>query len=727
MTTKRKGYDWVVEESVNRPTLKLFNSFTKRKEVFKPKEGNKIIWYSCGPTVYDASHMGHARSYMSFDILRRVLKDYFKYDVLYVMNITDIDDKIIRRARRQYLFNKYLETAAAKGKKSEEILADACEALTIFRTKVEAAEDQAVKQMLINQTEKVNSVMPELEAAVKKNDDALLGPVLENFLRVSEDVMSEWLDHTLGHTVKDNSIFLSLPRYWEEEFHKDMEALNICVPDIVCRVTDYIPEIIKYIEQIQNNGFAYESHNSVYFDVTAFDSNSTHHYAKLVPEAVGDLKLLEEGEGVLSESKEKKSPGDFALWKASKPGEPFWDSPWGKGRPGWHIECSVMASHICGDTLDIHTGGVDLKFPHHDNEIAQAEAYYKKDLWVRYFLHSGHLKIEGQKMSKSLKNFITIKEALTKYTARQLRLLFLLHSWRDQLDYSDSTMLMALNYEKTINEFFLRVKDFLNISKKTNFVDNFHKYTDNDVKMKEKFQRTKDAVHAAFCDSVDTRTVMETIKEFISYCHSYLDQKNVDISLIENIALYVTDMLKIFGLIFVKSSIGFPVNVNASVDVEEVLTPYLRILGNFRDDVRNSAKCSKDIEVLKLCDQLRDDVLPNVGVRLEDKTEGPCTIKLVDRTVLLEEQRIKREEAAAKMNKKKEKVNVKQNPEPVEPPQNMFRSMKDKYSAFTAEGMPTHDAEGKEISKGQMKKLTKLYQAQEKKYEKFVADSALKK
>lgn len=146
-------------------------------------------------------------------------------------------------------------------------------------------------------------------------------------------------------------------------------------PDVLTRVSEYVPEIVAYIEQIIKNGLAYESNGSVYFDVSKFDAKSHHHYAKLVPEAYGDTKSLQEGEGDLSvqEGTEKHSPNDFALWKSSKPGEPWWDSPWGKGRPGWHIECSAMASDICGNTLDIHTGGVDLKFPHHDNELAQSE------------------------------------------------------------------------------------------------------------------------------------------------------------------------------------------------------------------------------------------------------------------------------------------------------------------------------------------------------------------
>lgn len=231
--------------------------------------------------------------------------------------------------------------------------------------------------------------------------------------------------------------------------------MQILPADVLTRVSEYVPQIVAYIAKIIENGLAYESNGSVYFDVSKFDAQAHHHYAKLVPEAYGDTKSLQEGEGELGVTEdrlsEKHSVNDFALWKCSKPGEPWWNSPWGKGRPGWHIECSAMASDICGNTLDIHTGGVDLKFPHHDNELAQSEAYFDSAEWVKYFLHTGHLTIAGCKMSKSLKNFITIQEALLKHNAGELRLAFLLHSWKDTLDYSDNTMEMATQFKKFLN------------------------------------------------------------------------------------------------------------------------------------------------------------------------------------------------------------------------------------------------------------------------------------
>lgn len=176
-----------------------------------------------------------------------------------------------------------------------------------------------------------------------------------------------------GSTVSDHTIFRSLAAYWEGEFFKDMRRLRVRDPDTLTRVTEYVPEIVSFVEGIVKNGYGYEVDGSVYFDTRTFDKADGHSYAKLAPWSKGDLALLEEGEGALSVTTGRRSPADFALWKASKPGEPSWPSPWGSGRPGWHIECSVMASAVFGERMDIHSGGIDLAFPHHDNELAQSE------------------------------------------------------------------------------------------------------------------------------------------------------------------------------------------------------------------------------------------------------------------------------------------------------------------------------------------------------------------
>ena len=442
MSSKRFQPNWsqpVSERKANK--LFLYNSLTRTKNEFIPVCGRRVTWYNCGPTVYDSAHMGHARSYISFDIIRRVLQFYFNYDLFFVQNVTDIDDKIIQRARQRYLFDRYRQQwSQSNDQNRDQLMADIREAVDLMKSKFDAEVDSDKKNML-----------SKLIASAQQMVD---NPVsdLDTIFGQTADVLSQWLDRQKGYEVNENSIFQSLARHYEQDFNEDMKSLNILSPNSVTRVSEFIPEIIDYIEIIIKNGFAYESNGSVYFDTNRFDSSDKHFYAKLVPEAFGDNKALAEGEGDLSHTTDKRNANDFALWKNSKPGEPFWSSPWGEGRPGWHIECSVMASSMIGQQMDIHSGGYDLKFPHHDNEMAQAEAYYNSGQpWINYFLHSGHLTISGCKMSKSLKNFITIKEALKRNTWRQLRFAFLLHSWKETLDYSDNTMNDAIQYEKFVN------------------------------------------------------------------------------------------------------------------------------------------------------------------------------------------------------------------------------------------------------------------------------------
>ncbi|VDM32698.1 unnamed protein product [Hydatigera taeniaeformis] len=512
---RRVAPEWKVpvpEVKVDLPPLKLFNSLSNNKVAFIPKRGKDVTWYCCGPTVYDSSHMGHARSYISFDIIRRVLVDYFGFNVKYVMNITDIDDKvgfytlfgysidqIIKKARQNYLIESYFKRALSSFQVKEDIRA----AIKLLEAKSKTHPEPDQREYLKHEVNRLRTLLTSRTSVT-------------GMLTGAHDALAAYLDVRHGSSVSDYEIFEALPRRMEKEFHDDMRALNVLEADKLTRVSEYIEPIIAYIKKIIDNGFAYVvDSGSVYFNTKKFAETEGHFYAKLVPTAYGDAAKLASGEGDLSTTEsEKRNFSDFALWKASKPGEPAWPSPWGKGRPGWHIECSVMASATLGESVDIHTGGVDLKFPHHDNELAQAEAYFGHSHWVSYFLHAGHLTISGCKMSKSLKNFITIREALKQHSALELRLAFLLHSWRDTLDYGADTMNEAIAFNKTITDFLFNVSHTLRLlaSSKPAITDDIAESQD----LSNALSTAEKEVFEALCDSIDTKRAMLAIRELIN-------------------------------------------------------------------------------------------------------------------------------------------------------------------------------------------------------------------
>jgi len=302
--------------------MKIYNTLSAKKEDFIPTD-DTVKMYVCGVTPYSECHIGHAMSYVLFDVIRRYL-EYRGYRVKYVQNFTDIDDKLIARS---------------------------------------------------NQTGK----------PVKE--------IAEGFI---------------------------------DEYFRDMDALNIKRVDLYPRATEEIPKIIEVIGGLTEKGHAYAMGGDVYFRVNSFPE-----YGKLSHRKLDDM-ISEPAEGV-----EKESPLDFTLWKGAKPGEPQWDSPWGPGRPGWHIECSAMSLEYLGETLDIHGGGQDLVFPHHENEIAQSEAFTGVEPFVKYWMHNGLLQLGGEKMSKSLGNLITVKKALEQYSPDAIRLFILSSHYRSPLTCSD--------------------------------------------------------------------------------------------------------------------------------------------------------------------------------------------------------------------------------------------------------------------------------------------------
>ncbi|KAI0157593.1 tRNA synthetases class I (C) catalytic domain-containing protein [Xylariaceae sp. FL1272] len=563
-------------------SIKVHNSLQPGPPVpFAPINKGKLSWYACGPTVYDHSHLGHARNYVSTDIIRRILLHYFGFDIKFVMNFTDIDDKIILKARRQRLLETERKKAYSEAELNEIGMA-AFEAyaksnlpkliegqdgpldLSNYIPRRDAAYGQVLAGGTLTGEGKPGDDEAKLKMHISNMTAAKIAIDGNQIFKGAEEILLPYFDSLHKETIdtSDQTIFTSLTQSMEDSFTSDMDALNVLRPDVVTRVTEYVPQIATFVEKVVDKGFAYEAEGSVYFDITAFEK-AGNSYARLRPESRNDKALQEDGEGSLGKSLVgKKSPGDFALWKMSKPGEPYWPSKWGNGRPGWHIECSVMASDVLGSRMDLHSGGIDLAFPHHDNELAQSEAYYcehgHEHTWVNYFLHMGHLSISGSKMSKSLKNFQTIKDALAStYTARSMRIVFLHGRWNDGIEITPSMRTQADSWEATVNNFFTNVESLLgeaDVPPSTAPVE-LKKLAISEGAIPAEglpadLEQAKKEVDAALTNSFDTPAVMRAIAEVIRKANIQMGapQGLVDLPALEATARWITKIIGIFGL-----------------------------------------------------------------------------------------------------------------------------------------------------------------------------------
>ena len=459
--------------------MKLYNTLTRKKEEFVPVEEGKVKMYVCGPTVYNYIHIGNARPFIIFDTLRRYL-EYRGYDVTYVQNFTDVDDKIIKRGHEE-------------------------------------------------------QISP-------------------------EEVANKYID----------------------EYFIDADGLGIKRANVHPRVTDNIQQIIDFVKELQDKGYAYEVNGDVYFDTKKFEG-----YGKLSKQNQDDL----EAGARIEVNSQKRHPMDFVLWKAKKEGEPGWNSPWGEGRPGWHIECSVMSNRYLGETIDIHAGGQDLAFPHHENEIAQSEAKSGKP-FSNYWIHNGYININNEKMSKSKGNFFTVRDIAAQYDLEIVRFFMLSAHYRNPVNFSDE----MLNQAKAGLERLYNTKEKLEFT-----ISNLQEsaMTEEEKSLVAELDGFRTKFIDAMEDDVNTADAISVIFELAKFTNSNVNEK---------------------------SSSEF---AKKCLDQFDELTGVLNIVNKKQDDMldeeienliqkRVEAKKNKNF---KLADDIRAELLEK-GIILEDTRQG---------------------------------------------------------------------------------------------------------
>ncbi|MBU1446516.1 cysteine--tRNA ligase [Patescibacteria group bacterium] len=454
--------------------MHIYNTLTRRKEEFKPINEGKVNFYLCGPTVYDKAHLGHGRSATAFDIVRRYFI-YRKFDVNFVSNYTDIDDKMINRANERGI-------------------------------------------------------------SVQELADEIIPMYKEDYARL-----------------------------------KIMEATTHP------KATEYIGAILNLITDLKEKNAVYELEDGMYFDIKKFPQ-----YGKLSGQNLEDLQM---GARVAVNEK-KKNPQDFAVWKKAKPGEPAWDSPWGKGRPGWHIECSAMSMTLFGESFDIHGGGADLTFPHHECEIAQSETATGKP-FANYWMHNGFININEEKMSKSLGNFITLRDLLNQYSGEIIRFLYLQTHYRSPINFTDDLVKQA---ENTL----VRIHDFVKMIRRDKINGQLH----NEIK--EFIAQSKEKFETSMDDDFETSGAIAAVFDLIKNVNVFLQANQLSSADQSALMEYLNAIDTVFALIVPK--------------IDDEIDDEIKALIKAREDARLNKDWAKS-------DEIRDQ-LKSKGIILEDSSNG---------------------------------------------------------------------------------------------------------
>ncbi len=460
--------------------VKIYNTLSRSKEELKPGNPPLVTFYVCGPTVYDYIHIGNARVFIIFDVIRRYLQ-FREYDVKLIQNYTDIDDKMINRANEQGLTVKTLA---------------------------------------------------------------------DQFIRAYEE---------------------------------DVSALRVRPADIKPKATEHIPEIIELVERLLRNGYAYIADGDVYFDTASYPQ-----YGQLTRQKQDELLAgarVDPGE-------KKRNPLDFVLWKKKKAGEPAWDSPWGEGRPGWHIECSAMSMHYLDDTLDIHAGGADLIFPHHENEIAQTWGADQRQL-ARYWLHAGYLNIEEQKMSKSLGNVLTVRSLIKEHNPLDLRFLILSAHYRSPLNFSDELVAQSRSGRLRLQEM---IDNLLSAHKSAGDV-----FGENEEVLAKALKGAQNRFTTAMDDDFNTADGLGALFDLARSCNIYLKEAYpYNGELLDQVQQFYGAVNDVFEIIDLSAPESLDDEIAAKIERRE------------------QARAEKDFAT---ADQIRDELL-NSGIILEDTPHG---------------------------------------------------------------------------------------------------------